>query len=424
MSTFQEILNCIEESSSDSFSTEVTSSESTSIEMSSSESISIATSSPEFDRIEVRSLEHFDKFYNAEGDLKCKCKYCSREFYCDSRKNGTSSLKNHMGRCKRGPYKEDKTQALVNLRPDSMGHEGEMMGTAADLRFDQRLSGRTSKRAFKAFEVHDPRYRMELESTDGKGTPTDEDWKKVEMLLDFCEFFVLKLAHSQSSDVRPYSFFEFNLMISVNFRKWNGKDDVQFKGMVERLEDKYHKYWNKSYEEYFCCTGNMNLLVSVAAVLDPRKKLEKVELELSERFTTRRLRKKVRKITYDLYNGYEGKSTPHVGKTSDRMRTSGETDHMPEEFRMSTKSQLDNGGRESISKLDRFPVLSQIARDVLAVPINAVPHEYACSTEGFVLGRFRSSLTPKLLQAVICTENWLQPSRMLVDVKEDFEELN
>ena len=56
----------------------------------------------------------------------------------------------------------------------------------------------------------------------------------------------------------------------------------------------------------------------------------------------------------------------------------------------------------------RFPNLSKLARDVLAVPISTVASEATFSTSGRVLDSFRSSLTPKIVEALVCTQDWLR----------------
>ncbi|KAK4382725.1 Zinc finger BED domain-containing protein RICESLEEPER 2 [Sesamum angolense] len=48
----------------------------------------------------------------------------------------------------------------------------------------------------------------------------------------------------------------------------------------------------------------------------------------------------------------------------------------------------------------RFPILSKMARDVLAVPISTFTSESAFSTAGRVLDAFRSYLSPKIVQAL------------------------
>ncbi len=46
---------------------------------------------------------HFTKIINSEGASKAKCNYCEKEFCCDMKKNGTGSLKYHIGSCKKNP---------------------------------------------------------------------------------------------------------------------------------------------------------------------------------------------------------------------------------------------------------------------------------------------------------------------------------
>ena len=57
---------------------------------------------------------------------------------------------------------------------------------------------------------------------------------------------------------------------------------------------------------------------------------------------------------------------------------------------------------------DRYLVLSKIARDVLAVPVSTVASESAFSTGGRILDPFRSSLSPLMVQNLVCAQNWLQ----------------
>ena len=55
----------------------------------------------------------------------------------------------------------------------------------------------------------------------------------------------------------------------------------------------------------------------------------------------------------------------------------------------------------------RYKVLSQIARDVLAVPVSTVASESAFSTGRRILDPFRSSLAPRMVEALICLKSWL-----------------
>ena len=59
----------------------------------------------------------------------------------------------------------------------------------------------------------------------------------------------------------------------------------------------------------------------------------------------------------------------------------------------------------------RFPILSQLARDVLVISISTVASESAFSTGGRVLDPYRSSLTSKVVEGLICPQDWLRSAK-------------
>jgi len=71
----------------------------------------------------------------------------------------------------------------------------------------------------------------------------------------------------------------------------------------------------------------------------------------------------------------------------------------------------------------RFPILAQMARDILAIPISTVASESAFSTGGRVLDSFRSSLTPLMVEALVCTQDWLRKSNDAINLEDYFDEL-
>ena len=62
----------------------------------------------------------------------------------------------------------------------------------------------------------------------------------------------------------------------------------------------------------------------------------------------------------------------------------------------------------SWSTATKYRVLSTMAKDILAIPVSTVASESAFSTGGRVLDQYRSSLTPILVECLICTQDWLR----------------
>lgn len=56
----------------------------------------------------------------------------------------------------------------------------------------------------------------------------------------------------------------------------------------------------------------------------------------------------------------------------------------------------------------KFPVLSQIARDVLAMQVSFVASESAFSTSGRILDPHRSCQTHYMVGVLMCTEQWMK----------------
>ena len=65
-----------------------------------------------------------------------------------------------------------------------------------------------------------------------------------------------------------------------------------------------------------------------------------------------------------------------------------------------------------------------MARDGFAVPISIMASEYYFSTGGRVLDVFRSSLTPKIVEALICTQDWLRLSSDDIFFEEEISEID
>ncbi|XP_026437450.1 zinc finger BED domain-containing protein RICESLEEPER 3-like [Papaver somniferum] len=79
-----------------------------------------------------------------------------------------------------------------------------------------------------------------------------------------------------------------------------------------------------------------------------------------------------------------------------------------------SESDGNNTGKSSFDILawwqansSRYKILSCMAKDILAMPVSSVASESAFSTGKRVLSPWRSSLSPRTVEALICCQSWL-----------------
>ena len=56
----------------------------------------------------------------------------------------------------------------------------------------------------------------------------------------------------------------------------------------------------------------------------------------------------------------------------------------------------------------KFPILSKIARDYLAIQASSVPSERGFSSSGLTVSDLRSRLHPVAVRCLICLKSWFQ----------------
>lgn len=228
--------------------------------------------------------------------------------------------------------------------------------------------------------------------------------------------------------------------------------DEEKQKMAKSMKAKYDKYWDN--------IENMNFLLYVAVALDPRNKLRYVVFCIEMIYgkgtsKTKEILGKVKKTLEDLFNHYEKKAektkvpNTHDSSSSGVPGTFGDTkfdlerefdkyDDEVEDCKNEVEIYLADGREKRDERFDllgwwkansvKFPILSQIARHVLAMPISTVASESAFSTGGRVIDKYRSSLNPDTAEALICTQDWIRSSPAdieLVDMSiASIEELN
>jgi hypothetical protein len=225
--------------------------------------------------------------------------------------------------------------------------------------------------------------------------------------------------------------------------------------------DKYSRLWNSSSEhdkEMEKGRGkakekeNLNLLNFIVGCLDPRYKLSLYTKIIVEEIFGKERGQIVSEVIYyclhELFEEYMkmyslGEDKTNVSDPITSKEGKGRGGKLKEtvakKMRLgkgigssnNTKSELDKYLSEM--KLDllvwwkaseqRFPILARMARDVLAIPISIVASESAFSTSGRILDDFHSSLTPFMLEALECAQDWLRWS-IPIDIEENLEELS
>ncbi|BFG34961.1 hypothetical protein CerSpe_212350 [Prunus speciosa] len=67
----------------------------------------------------------------------------------------------------------------------------------------------------------------------------------------------------------------------------------------------------------------------------------------------------------------------------------------------------------------KYPVLAAIAKDILAIQVSTVASESCFSTGGRVIDAFRSLLTPRSVEALICMQNWLKGDAICTNLEDE-----
>ncbi|KAM3358801.1 hypothetical protein P3S68_021734 [Capsicum galapagoense] len=182
----------------------------------------------------------------------------------------------------------------------------------------------------------------------------------------------------------------------------------------------------------------MNKTIFISSVLDPRNKLEYVPFAIAKMFGKEigdKLSDSVESYMKALFEHYVKKSKNY--SSSSTSSYSGNSSSIKISGGSSNKSELEKYLAEEIEpdseQFDilgwwkvhepRFPILAEMARDVLVIPIFSVASECAFSTGGQVIEPFRSSLTPKLVQSLICLQDWLRSESTPITIEEDLEYL-
>ncbi|OMO96602.1 hypothetical protein CCACVL1_04875 [Corchorus capsularis] len=237
---------------------------------------------------------------------------------------------------------------------------------------------------------------------------SDEEWGNVNILCKFLKVFY-DVTCIFSGSKYPTSNIYFRGVWKVHnvlLDTANGPHTF-LTPMVKEMQEKFNKYW----VEY-------SLVLSCATILDPRYKLNYVEYcytklygEHSHEFvqtvlnTLRILFDEYLKVAQCNSSSLIGNSTMTgasiLESTQHDSNVSGAALDETEDY----KAFLKYWSKSSIW----YSELSLLARDLLAIPISTIASESAFSVGKLkVINYMRSSLKPKIVQAVVCLDDWMR----------------
>ncbi|GJS72956.1 zinc finger BED domain-containing protein RICESLEEPER 2-like protein, partial [Tanacetum coccineum] len=274
------------------------------------------------------------------------------------------------------------------------------------------------KDALARYDLEDVYFGLHIRNK-GHSVPTSEDWVNAKKLCHSLKtFYDITLRISETKYVTSHTLVNELATIRNLLRTQLDCDihgeppmDKHLYDIANAMKPKFGKYYGE--------VENMNLLVYFAFILDPRNKYEFLDLLYED---------------YVRIHAPSSDSSSTLGKRPRTTNTSNELDHgdmlrrrmKTGQSSSSSTSELDKYNGEFCEPFDknvhfdilqwwkvnsqRFPILSLMARDLLAIPISTVASESVFSTSGRVLDSYRSSLGDKTVECLVCAQDWLRIS--------------
>ncbi|KAG8387749.1 hypothetical protein BUALT_Bualt02G0053700 [Buddleja alternifolia] len=421
---------------------------------------------------------HFSKFTKKEGTSGCKCNYCKKIFSlplnvykrieAEKQKqveNGQKTLAFQKDYSKDGPdvvvWKFDQECSrrdlceliIVKELPFSLVEDPAFQGLD-----DIRECIKRVRQAVKYVKASPKRKNEFLQYADQERIPRGKmlvldvctRWNSTYLMLRSALHY--RKAYDRSQFCTENVFFREVYHILVLLRENSNDQSTLLGGMALSMLIKFEKYWIEK---------EPNILLSVALVLDPRYKpkylkfcYNKIYDSLLVGGTTERIEKELHALFNEYLALYE---TSHCKKecygkdnevnheaNSDKSSLRKVTNFMEEFYKFceeedatGNKSELDVYLEEKLhpsknndnfdilqywkDNESKFPVLSRMAKDILAIPMSSVASESAFSTSGRVLSKFHSSVLPSTVEALICAQDWIRSGPVHIGYDEEFD---
>ncbi|KAM0001748.1 putative HAT dimerization domain, ribonuclease H-like superfamily, hAT-like transposase, RNase-H [Helianthus debilis subsp. tardiflorus] len=268
--------------------------------------------------------------------------------------------------------------------------------------------------------------RLALVDSSFQTSPSEEEWVRVEIITRLLKpFYEITTLFSGSSYPTSNLYFHHVWRIRLYIKKEMCNVDQVISGMAKDMKEKFDKYW-KSY----------SMILSFAAILDPRYKVKLVEYCFSKHNMTFKEREEnLKRIVDGMHKLYDKEyniqsRAMHDSLIPESSNVSGNMldeldgfDTFQSQYKVvdNEKSQLtlylEEPSVDRKVELDvlqywkdnqvRYPKLAVMARDILSIPITTVASDSSFSIGGRVLSKYRTSLLSSNVEALLCTRDWL-----------------
>ncbi|XP_059663319.1 zinc finger BED domain-containing protein RICESLEEPER 1-like [Cornus florida] len=274
------------------------------------------------------------------------------------------------------------------------------------------------KDVFSLLQVHDSIYTT---------CPSNIEWERASVITSYLKLFI-EVFNVFTGSRYPTAniYFPEICHIHLELIEWCQNSDVYISSLALKMKSKFDDYWKKC-----------SLALAVAAILDPRFKMKVVEYYYPQIYgsSAPNCIDIVSNCTKALYNGHaicsplasggDGLAC-HVGNgagndSKDRLMGFDRFLHETSQSQ-NIKSDLDKYLEEPLFPRNvdfnilnwwkvhtpRYPILSMMARNILAISMSNVSMESAFDTGDKVLDHCWSSLRSETVQALMCAQDWMQ----------------
>ncbi|CAN6231822.1 unnamed protein product [Urochloa humidicola] len=287
-------------------------------------------------------------------------------------------------------------------------------------------------------------------SQNGEISPNEQEWSVAHAVCKLLKTFE-EATKTVSAYRKPTSYMFLPLIVSIRDALDNPawQTSGPLRDLAATMRIKFEKYWGRDFDEFNRTIArrnkkdyDVNLGIVIATMLDPRAKAAYVEFFYEKVCgNTNQVQSSVdvalawmkkyfleyeqhlrRVSAWSMTYPSEDSSTmgsPVLAKRqlgpefanfkSSRRKTRAPRSEFDVYFEEECVEDIENFDILAWwqAHAEKFPILSTMARDFLAIPLSTVSAESAFSLGGRILGESRSSLTPDMLEALVCGKDWL-----------------